>query len=502
MKNDIAGIPTDTEILNAGFVAIDGMTCQNSVDGVTYRRSGGSWGSITGVAGGEVGLRDIIASYAVSYDGTTYHIDPLSGGTPYSGTLLLPILKNAITTTITAGGGAIIFKTNTVGNKYLIQPQNGSDWITDPNATNLSYLLGIPSNQNFTPISFLGESLGTFGQIYTGNANITTNPVLAGSAPQLYFDFSLAAPPNTFNSGLYTLFSAVNFGGINYVRPILDGLRFTQSDNQHIFVPVDLSNAGSAEIGSLVVDTQLSNASVVPQPASTKNIGVQFPKPFNTGSITFRNLYVAGYEYGIQMATHVVGQHFYAQACFTAIQLIGGNSDAHGNIIEYANIQQCQNGIYPASNNANNKLSILMLDLERGLTLTGTNAWQNWVGLFAGSNQLYGAIYIVQGPNSLTTYGPTFCKGVQLRPLDFAMGWQITTPSLPVGIGSANKVTNTSVFPVTVFQTGQSGTHIIDMFGTDKLLPAEVASVELEPSESIYYVTTIPSSWLWRGRYE
>ena len=82
---------------------------------------------------------------------------------------------------------------------------------------------------------------------------------------------------------------------------------------------------------------------------------------------------------------------------------------------------------------------------------------------------------------------------------NYPAGFAATTPSLPTGTGSANAVTNTNTYSIRVYQTGESGTHIIDPLGTDKALPTDVAEVTLDPGAKIYYATTVATGWLWYG---
>ena len=87
------------------------------------------------------------------------------------------------------------------------------------------------------------------------------------------------------------------------------------------------------------------------------------------------------------------------------------------------------------------------------------------------------------------------CKIISGNP----QGFGITTPALPTGTGSTNAVTNTFPFSVRVFQTGESGTHIVDNAGNDVLLPSNPNELTLEPGNKIYYATTVATSWKWYG---
>src|SRR6267143_4498312 len=46
VKADVAGAPTDAEFASLGITAADGYMVQNTVDNLTYRRSGGTWGPV------------------------------------------------------------------------------------------------------------------------------------------------------------------------------------------------------------------------------------------------------------------------------------------------------------------------------------------------------------------------------------------------------------------------------------------------------------------------
>ena len=95
--------------------------------------------------------------------------------------------------------------------------------------------------------------------------------------------------------------------------------------------------------------------------------------------------------------------------------------------------------------------------------------------------------------NGTYTFKSVNCTGINFQ--EFA----ITTPALPTGTGSTNAVTNTFPFAVRIFQTGESGTHVVDSNGNDVLLPADPAEVTLDSSDKIYYATTVATSWKWYG---
>lgn len=80
-------------------------------------------------------------------------------------------------------------------------------------------------------------------------------------------------------------------------------------------------------------------------------------------------------------------------------------------------------------------------------------------------------------------------------------GYNTATPARPGGTGSANKVTNTNSYPVIIYQNGAAGTDIIDSHGGDAgALPGGTQStIVLDPGGSVYYTTTVPTSWFWYG---
>ncbi len=83
-------------------------------------------------------------------------------------------------------------------------------------------------------------------------------------------------------------------------------------------------------------------------------------------------------------------------------------------------------------------------------------------------------------------------------------GWDTSTPGIPAGTGSANKVTNTNSYTVTVYQetsTGNpTGQHIVDAHTTDNAITASTPVFDLGPGESVYYTGTLPVSWSWFGK--
>ena len=83
------------------------------------------------------------------------------------------------------------------------------------------------------------------------------------------------------------------------------------------------------------------------------------------------------------------------------------------------------------------------------------------------------------------------------------LGFSATTPTLPTGTGSANKIMNVNPFPVRIYQEISSltsnGTHIIDASGNDIALPDDPVEFTLDVYASVYYATAVPTSWKWYG---
>lgn len=82
-------------------------------------------------------------------------------------------------------------------------------------------------------------------------------------------------------------------------------------------------------------------------------------------------------------------------------------------------------------------------------------------------------------------------------------GFSLTTPALPAAIGSTDAVFNNSNVDVLIYQQVVSyignGTHIIDIYANDILLPDDSPIVRLKPGDRIYYATAVPASWRWYG---
>ena len=79
-----------------------------------------------------------------------------------------------------------------------------------------------------------------------------------------------------------------------------------------------------------------------------------------------------------------------------------------------------------------------------------------------------------------------------------AYGWNNGTPSIPSGTGSGNYVQNTNAYPVTIYQTGGLGVHLVDTHSND-LQIGGMATYRLLQGEKTYFATTIPTSWAWHA---
>lgn len=121
---------------------------------------------------------------------------------------------------------------------------------------------------------------------------------------------------------------------------------------------------------------------------------------------------------------------------------------------------------------------------------------QNAIAFVNGAN---GEGVVMGGSTNLSMYvpqvGPRIVNVGGYNP----QGFGITTPAVPAGTGSANKVANTNPFPVRIYPVGASGGHIIDPSGTDKALGVDPLELTLDPGAAYYVATTAPSAWLWYG---
>ena len=129
------------------------------------------------------------------------------------------------------------------------------------------------------------------------------------------------------------------------------------------------------------------------------------------------------------------------------------------------------------------------------------------------TSQRYGINMSSSGDNTLAVYGvnllgnksgPIAWIGTRIDVRGcYGLNWggwltAINTPGIP-NIGQANAVLNGNPYPVRVYQSGQSGTSIIDLNARSVTLPGETPWVELQPGEKIWYANTKPSSWDWYG---
>lgn len=79
--------------------------------------------------------------------------------------------------------------------------------------------------------------------------------------------------------------------------------------------------------------------------------------------------------------------------------------------------------------------------------------------------------------------------------------WNTVTPPRPTGLGVAHAVVNTNPYPVQVYSAGGAGLGILDSHGTNAgVLPAGTQGGYVIPrGGSVYFNTTLPTSWLWSG---
>lgn len=109
---------------------------------------------------------------------------------------------------------------------------------------------------------------------------------------------------------------------------------------------------------------------------------------------------------------------------------------------------------------------------------------------------------IVDGSKAKIMY-PMF-YGVSPYPTAYntGLGFGTPTPSLPGGTGSGNSVLNDYTYSVVIYQTGESGTTIVDPYGNTQALPSDPSSFILDAGASVYYATTVPSTWIWYGNWQ
>lgn len=150
------------------------------------------------------------------------------------------------------------------------------------------------------------------------------------------------------------------------------------------------------------------------------------------------------------------------------------------------------NQIYPTSSGANT-----------------TSVFINRVSTFPinlASQKSTATIHPLRADGQENTYGQAIVytsasKGIEryTEQDNITIAWGATTPTLPSGTGSTNKVTNSKPYAMVIYQTGAVGTHIIDHSGysRDNALPSDPPSFRLNPGEAVYYATTVPSVWMW-----
>jgi hypothetical protein len=79
-----------------------------------------------------------------------------------------------------------------------------------------------------------------------------------------------------------------------------------------------------------------------------------------------------------------------------------------------------------------------------------------------------------------------------------AYGWNNGSPAVPVGTGSGNSTANANAYPVTVYQTGGTGVHLVDSHGNDIQI-GTISTFRLLPGEKVYFGAAAPTSWAWHA---
>jgi hypothetical protein len=82
-------------------------------------------------------------------------------------------------------------------------------------------------------------------------------------------------------------------------------------------------------------------------------------------------------------------------------------------------------------------------------------------------------------------------------------GFGYASPNLPGATGATHKVTNSNPFPVVVYIAMTSfdayGVRIVDLNNTTVGPPADPMMFTLNPGESVWFATSVPSAWRWYG---
>lgn len=76
----------------------------------------------------------------------------------------------------------------------------------------------------------------------------------------------------------------------------------------------------------------------------------------------------------------------------------------------------------------------------------------------------------------------------------------VLTPAIPANTTSAAAVQNGNPFPVTIYQLGGTGIHIINPSGQDYTIAGgNQGTIKLLPYHKIYFATTNTTAWTWSG---
>ena len=202
-----------------------------------------------------------------------------------------------------------------------------------------------------------------------------------------------------------------------------------------------------------------------------------------------------------QMDTLQLGGEVYSLSLINHYNYDDGKSliDLNGYHVDYLYVSGyvgVKNGVTLFKNSSATANQIGQLDFHAYLQNDG-NAGNKWIDTNTSILHLH-----VSAPNPGTALSGMPFVSVALNGIygwAAGLGFGATTPALPAGTGSANAVQNTNPYSVRIFQTGSSGTHIIDASGNDVALPSEPTVFELDTGCKVYYATTVATSWKWYG---
>jgi hypothetical protein len=243
------------------------------------------------------------------------------------------------------------------------------------------------------------------------------------------------------------------------------------------------------------------------QPTTLGTTGIGFRAYDTAYPGTLVNCTVSGYATGYQVDAHWDLINCGVGFCGTALSITdssGQNQDHPARLVGFK-AERCN--VFIA--NTGGGYFTLIGDMEIEWMTSGTFALSHFVS--DSGNKLSGEIYltghIVGGSGSAgdsrlpipyATLNNSGGANLRIRQVA-ALGFSITTPAVPAGTGSGNKVTNTFPFPVRVYAVGASGGHIIDPLGNDSALGVDPLELTLDPQAAYYVATTAPSAWKWYG---